>query len=238
MASSTSNTVETTTKVPLLASASGTSGSSGASHALWRPQMQTFLMRQGIEERDYAEEIPEWTALSRMASESARSDREHAIAVLLGKAKSIMMKQEEKSDEEAAARKQVANMIALSRKAYGFLFSALPVELRPLVADVPQGYAYGIWSFLEKRFRNTEQDTVMSLWQRLMTLDQEVDETHDIYKARVDSVMELLANAKQQVPPGLYASLLLWRLQPRYATAVLTLKTSDRLSVKDTSAID
>jgi hypothetical protein len=94
---------------------------------------------------------------------------------------------------------------------------------------VPQGYAYGIWSFLEKRFRNTEQDTVMSLWQRLMTLDQEVDETHDIYKARVDSVMELLANAKQQVPPGLYASLLLWRLQPRYATAVLTLKTSDRL---------
>jgi hypothetical protein len=232
MASSSTSSVDA--KVPLLASASGTSGSSGVPHALWRPQMQTFLMRQGIEERDYAEEIADWAALTWKAGESARLDREHAIAVLLGKVKPV--KQEEKSPEEADAKKQVASMIALSRKAFGFLYSALPVELRPLVADVPQGYAYGIWSFLERKFRNTEQDTVMALWQRLMTLEQEADEMHDIYKARVDSVMELLANAKQTVPAGMYASLLLWRLQPRYATAVLTLKTSDRL--KDTTAID
>jgi transposase InsO family protein len=229
-----SSTVSVDAKVPLLASASGTSGSSGVSHALWRPQMQTFLMRQGIEERDYAEEIPQWAALSKLAGESARVDRENAIAVILGQAKPV--KQEALSVEEAAARKQVATMIGLSRKAYGYLYSALPAELRPLVADVPQGYAYGIWSFLEKKFRNTEQDTIMSLWQRLTLVQQEPDETHDVYKARVDSVLELLSNAKQTVPAGLYASLMLWRLQPRYTTAVLTLKTSDRL--KDPSAID
>jgi hypothetical protein len=97
------STASVDAKVPLLASASGTSGSSGVPHALWRPQMQTFLMRQGIEERDYAEEIAEWAALSRLASESARTDREHAIAVMLGKAKPV--KQEALSDEEVAAKK-------------------------------------------------------------------------------------------------------------------------------------
>ena len=126
--------------------------------------------------------------------------------------------------------------IGRSRKAFGFLFAALPADLRQLVADVPQGYAFGIWSFLEKKFRNTEQDSVMALWERLTTVSAEPDETFDAYKARVDSVTELLTHAKQTVPPGLYASLLLWRLQPRYATAVLTLKTGDRL--KDPATID
>ena len=102
-------------------------------------------------------------------------------------------------------------------------------ELRQLIADVPQGYAFGIWSFLEKKFRNTEQDTVMSLWTRFVRLAQEADETFDVYKARVDSVLELLTHAKQTPPAELYAALLLWNLQPRYATAVLTLKTSERL---------
>ena len=140
------------------------------------------------------------------------------------------------TDHQQKAKKRVADLIGRSRKAYGFLFAALPTDVRQLVADVPQGYAFGIWSFLEKKFRNTEQDSVMALWERLSTLSQEAEESFDTYKARVDSVIELLANAKQTPPPGLYASLLLWRLQPRYATAVLTLKTGDRL--KDVAAID
>ena len=104
------------------------------------------------------------------------------------------------------------------------------------MADVPQGYAFGVWSFLEKRFRSTEQDSVMALWERLTTMRQDASETHDVYKARIDSVVELLQHAQQKVAPGLYTSLLLWRLQPRYHTAVLTLKTGDRL--KDPEAID
>jgi hypothetical protein len=234
MASSASTSVDA--KVPLLASTGG--GGSGATHALWRPQMQTFLMRHGIEERDYAREIAQWKALAAAVQTDAEADEQEAIALVLGAASSAMppVKRQAHTPEEAKARKNIADLISRSRKAFGYLYSALPVELRPLVADVPQGYAYGIWSFLEKRYRNTEQDSVMALWERITTIAQEPDETHDVYKARVDSVAELLAHAKQTLPPGLYASLLLWRLQPTYSTAVLTLKTSDR--VKDPATID
>jgi hypothetical protein len=140
------------------------------------------------------------------------------------------------TDEQKAAKKEVSELIARSRKAYGFLYAALPTDLRQLIADVPQGYAYGVWSFLEKKFRNTEQDTVMVLWERYVSLRQETDETFDVYKARVDSVVELLTHAKQSPPAELYATLLLWRLLPHYATAVLTLKTSERL--KDVAKIE
>ena len=90
--------------------------------------------------------------------------------------------------QKKAAKQRVADLIGRSRKVF---YSALPVDLRPLVADVPQGYAYGIWSFLEKKFRNTEQDSVMALWGRITTVTQELDETYDVYKARVDSIVEL-----------------------------------------------
>jgi hypothetical protein len=222
-------------KAPQLASASGTG--SGMPHALWRPQMQTFLMQHSIEERDYAREIAKWRELDAAVQAAAEAAEEEAIAFMLGE--SLMVKQES-DDKDATAQKKakqrVADLICRSRKAFGYLYSALPADLRQLVADVPQGYAYGIWSFLEKKFRNTEQDSVMALWERITTVTQEADETYDVYKARVDSVVELLTNAKQTLPAGLYASLLLWRLQPRYATAVLTLKTGDKL--KDPATID
>ena len=227
-------------KVPQLASASGSGA--GVPHALWRPQMQTFLMRQGIEERDYAREITQWRQLSTVVQMDAESEEQDAIDIILGGASASSasaqppMKKEVPTPEQVKAKKHVADLISRSRKAYGYLYGALPVDLRPLVADVPQGYAYGIWSFLEKKFRNTEQDSIMALWERITTVSQEAEETYDVYKARVDSIIELLAHAKQALPPGLYASLLLWRLQPRYATAVLTLKTSDRL--KDPAVIE
>ena len=206
-------------------------------HALWRPQMITFLMRQGIDNDEYQEEIPDWTALAQLASDSKRQNRLYLVAKALGRNPEAPFKEESKKDDMTdEERKAITNMINMSKKAYGYLYAALPAELRPLVADVPQGYAYGIWSFLEKKFRSTELDSVMQLWTELTRLEQESEETHDIYKARVDSVVELLKNAQKTVDPGLYASLLLWRLQPSYATAVLTLKTSERL--KDPDKID
>ena len=69
-------------KVPRLASASGSG--SGAPHALWRPQMQTFLMRQGVEERDYAKEIPHWRVLSAAVQADAEAEEQEAFALLLG----------------------------------------------------------------------------------------------------------------------------------------------------------
>ena len=192
-------------------------------------------MRHGIEERDYAREITQWRALAAAVEARAEADEQDAIALVLGNALAPV-KAEAQTAEEAKAKQRVSELIGRSRKAFGFLYAALPVDLRPLVADVPQGYAFGIWSFLEKRFRSTEQDSVMALWERLTTMRQEADETHDVYKARVDSVVELLKHAQQAVAPGLYTSLLLWRLQPRYSTAVLTLKTSEHL--KDPAAVD
>lgn len=233
---------DATSRVPRLVAATG---GGGMPHAVWRPQMQTFLMQHGIEESDYAQEIPLWREIVTAVGDDAQTRRTAAIAAVLGVAASSNAasstsspnpKAQQLTEEQKAAKKEVSELIARSRKAYGFLYAALPTELRQLIADVPQGYAYGVWSFLEKKFRNTEQDTVMVLWERYVSLHQEKDETFDVYKARVDSVVELLTHAKQLPPAELYATLLLWRLLPHYATAVLTLKTSERL--KDVAKIE
>jgi len=241
-------------RVPQLASASGIGG--GLPHSVWRPLAQTFLMQHGIEERDYAREIPNWVALDQAASAVAEAEELAAITRVLSlkavaksghtmktetseeehKASGELAEAHQKSSEDIKAEKRVAELIGRSRKAFGYLFAALPADLRQLVADVPQGYAFGIWSFLERKFRSTEQDSVMALWERITSLRPTEDETFEEYKARVDSVAELLKNASMTLDPGLYASILLWRLHPRYNPVVLALKTGDKL--KDPKAID
>ena len=233
----------TETKIPRLASAS--SAQSGLPHALWRPQMQTFLMRQGIEDRDYSEPFPEWKAVVDAINADEKAEEQAAIAEMLGRSSAaaastttLAAANNAKTAEQVKRKQRVVDAVARVRKAYAILYAALPADLRTLVADVPQGYAYGVWSFLEKKFRSTEQDSVMALWERLTTMRQDAssDESFEEYKARIDSVKELLESAKQAINSGLYASLLLWRLRPQYHTAVLTLKTSDRL--QDTDKID
>ena len=82
MASSISSSATTIdARVPLLASASG--GGGGTAYSMWRPQMTTFLMRHGIETRDYSREIVEWKRLSAAAQASAEAE-ESAIAIVLG----------------------------------------------------------------------------------------------------------------------------------------------------------
>jgi len=204
----------------------------------------TFLMRHNIEERDYNREIPEWSRLVAAAQISAEAEEENAIALILGSplkttsayGDSSSVKHEAPTSAQMEAKKKVAEMIGRSKKAYGFLFAALPTDHRQLVAEVPQGYAYGIWSFLEKKYRNTEQDSVLALWEEFTSMRPESDETFNVYKARVDSVVELLTHARQSVPRPLYTAIMIWRLQSKYATAVLALKTGDRL--KDLSNVD
>jgi hypothetical protein len=207
-------------------------------------------MRQQLAEKDYMRPIPRWKeAVAAVEAQDASSD-DIAMDTLLGRVSSSSTsgptltlsessgsssKKTETSDAEAStekakAEKRIADLIARSRKAFGILHAAIPHDLRLLVADIPHGYAFGIWSFLEKKFRNTEQDSVMALWERLTTVSQDRDETFDVYKARVDSVVELLTHAKQTIPPGLYTSILVWKLQPSYATAVLTLKTNEKMN--------
>jgi hypothetical protein len=242
MSSSSNNAPIVDARAPRLATSSGDGG--GSTYVLWRPQMMTFLMRHNIEERDYNREISEWSRLVTAAQISAEAEEENAIALVLGSPLKTMsvygdsssMKHEVPTSAQMEAKKKVAEMIGRSKKAYGFLFAALPTDHRQLVAEVPQGYAYGIWSFLEKKYRNTEQDSVLALWEEFTSMRPESDETFDVYKARVDSVVELLTHARQSVPRPLYTAIMIWRLQSKYATAVLALKTGDRL--KDLSNVD
>jgi hypothetical protein len=212
--------------------------------------MRTFLMRQGVKESDYAVEIAQWAALVQRVEDGECADDRDAIAIVLGVApekvaspstvaNSSGVKTESggkssHAEPTVAASKRVAELIGRSRKAFGYLYAALPVELCQLVADVPQGYAFGIWSFLEKRYRNTEQDSVAALWASFTPLAQETDEDFITYKARVDSVVELLTHAKQLVPPGLYASIVTLKLQPRYTQVVLALQTAGKLTDSET----
>ena len=203
-------------------------------------------MRLGIQDRDYSDPFPEWTAVVESITRDEIEEEQAAIDEMLGRAPSSAAAASSgkgPTAEQQKRKQRVIDAVARVRKAYAILYSALPSDLRALVADVPQGYAYGIWSYLEKKFRSTEQDNVMALWEQLTSVRQETnndaggdDENFAEYKARVDSVVELLKNAKQTVSSGLYASLLLWRLRPQYGTAVLTLKTGDRL--QDTDKID
>ena len=128
---------------------------------------------------------PAWRQIVAAVDEDEGERTADAIALLLGgkqqqSASSPPIKKEALTAEQIAAKKEVSELIARSRKAYGFLFTALPADLRQLIADVPQGYAFGVWDFLEKKFRSTEQDTVMSLWERYVSLRQDREETFDV----------------------------------------------------------
>src|SRR5438552_597563 len=133
MASASSN--DPHARVPRLASSS--SGGGGLPHAVWRPQMQTFLMRQGIEERDYTREIPQWKTLSAAVQADAEAEEQAAIAELLGAGKAASsgpaVKKEALTAEQQRAQKRVAELISRTRKACGYLYAALPSDLRLLV---------------------------------------------------------------------------------------------------------
>ena len=208
-------------------------------YSAWRPQMENTLLRAGVAKRDYAEEQADWAALACAVDNWSREDEKASIAYALGR------KKDAKSGNDAAAssdrvseekaRRGAMEAVARGRKAFALLYQALPEDLRKLVAGVPQGYAYGLWSWLETRYQNTEQDSIGDLWEEFTQLEQEEDETFDAYKARVDRTHLLLDNAKEKPSPGLYAHRLLRKLRPNYNAAVLALNASGRL--KDASKI-
>jgi hypothetical protein len=225
----------------------GTAGSLGLAvvpklvpnrYAEWRPQMETALMRAGIVARDYRVENPDWAELTAAVDEWTQSDERASINFALGRGtgSSSTSKGAGPSAAEKEMRRGATEAVARTKRAYALLHQALPEDLRRLVEQVPQGYAYGIWSWLEKRFQSTEQDNVGDLWEEFTSLSMEEDEFFDVYKARVDRVFGLLVHAKDKPSPGLYAHRLLWKLTPIYRPAVLALKASGKL--KDAAKID
>lgn len=202
--------------------------------------MENALMRAGVALRDYREARADWLTLVAAVEGWARADEDVSIALALG-GPSSSAKAAQSAEKEA--RRGAVEAVARGKRAYALLYVALPDALRSLVAHVPQGYAFGLWSWLEQRFQSTEQDSIGDLWEQFTSLVQrsgdtgdDSDESFDVYKARVDHVYGLLAHAKDKPSAGLYAHRLLWKLSPRYAPAVLALKASGKL--KDASAID
>lgn len=139
------------------------------------------------------------------------------------------------STEAKEARKLVGATVERSRRIYGLIYAALPEELRPQVAHLPQGWAHGLWQWLQAKFQSTEEDSVGELLGRWTSLRQEEGESFDAYRARVNQLRTLLEAAKEKPSSRMYAYMLLDRLQPRYKPAVLALKAGGQL--KDAEAV-
>ena len=212
------------------------------SYSAWRPVMENVLMRAGILARDYKVENKDWAALVAAVDRWAMDDESASIAHVLGRTSTSSSSTTSTtastttSTPAKEARRGAEEVVARTKKAYSMLFAALPEELRRLVAHVSQGDAYGLWSWLERRFQNTEQDNIGDLWDKFTGLSQESEQTFDEYKASVDHVYGLLAHAKDKPSAGLYAHRVLWKLSHRYNAAVLALKASGKL--KDADKID
>ena len=132
------------------------------------------------------------------------------------------------------ARALVSAGVERSRKVYGILYSSLPDDLRAQVAHIAQGWAYGLWEWLEKKFQSTEEDNVGALLAQWTVLQQEEEESFDAYRARVNRLYALLEQAKEKQSARMFSFMLLDRLQPRYKQAVLALKASGQLKDADT----
>ena len=130
----------------------------------------------------------------------------------------------------------MSSTVERSRRVFGAIYSALPDELKAQSAHIAQGWAYGLWHWLETKFQSTEEDSVGELLGKWSSLRQEEAESFDSYRARVNKDHALLVHAKEKPSDRMYLHTLLDRLQPRYKAAVLALKTSDKL--KDASKID
>ena len=210
-------------------------------YSAWRPQMENTLMRAGIATRDYAVGCADWAALASAVDNWAHTEEQASIAYALTGVNSAAVAAAAASSKgasgpsaselasEAKARRGAMEAVARMRKAFALLYQALADELRVLVAGVPQGYAYGLWSWLESRYQSTEQDSIGDLWEEFTQLEQEEEESFDAYKARVDRTNLLLDNAKDKPSAGLYAHRLLRKLRPNYNAAVLALNASGRL---------
>jgi hypothetical protein len=80
------------------------------------------------------------------------------------------------SAERKAARELITEQVKRSRRVYGVLYSSLPDDLRAQAAHIGQGFAYGLWHWLEQKFQGTEQDRVGELFSQWTSLRQDENE--------------------------------------------------------------
>ena len=205
-------------------------------YAVWRPEMETYMMRAGLETRDYKVAIPHWTEIVKLVEADAIDEEQAAIDALLTGTKrepdakaSGSMSSPSPPVVSNAHRKLAAAKVARAKKAYGLIYQSLAQDLRDLIGDIPQGYAFGLWSLLEERFQSKKDDNITEIWQRFIGFSQESGEPFDAYMARVEKVHALLDAAGQKPASGLRKTILLYRLLPMYDAARLALQASKQL---------
>ena len=198
----------------------------------WRVAMQAYMMRAALD-GSYDRPIPKWVELDALTKQWAVDEEQAAIDECLAKpdgaASSSSASAADSMKNKEQSRKKIRAIVERSQRAYGVLLQALPDDLRALIMNIPRGYAYGIWEFLERRYRNTDVDNVWELFGRWHELRMADNELFDQYKARVDQVYELLTHAKQQPTAEYYSYVLLEKLQPSYKQVVLALKAGSQL---------
>lgn len=139
--------------------------------------------------------------------------------------------------DEQEARKTITELVENSARVFGAIYEALPAEWRPEIETaVRNGFAHGLWMWLEEKFQSTEQDRIGELLTQWIGMKQGEQESVEAYRARVDRLHALLTTAKEKPTARAYSLVMTERLQPRYAPAVLALTAAGTL--KDADRID
>jgi hypothetical protein len=231
----------------------------GIGFGVWRDAMHVFLQRagaEGIHSKVMLESS--WLVMVRSAEEWADDELAGAFALITsgssmstssnsttmlddgssvknGLDETSVLGIKKLSDEMKAARKLVTATVERSRKVFGIIYTSLPDDLRSQIAHIANGFAYGLWHWLETKFQSTEEDSVAELFSQWSNMRQDDGESFDAYRARVNKLRDLLKQAKEEPSARMYGHVMLDRLQPRYTQAVLALKAGGQM--KDASAV-
>jgi transposase InsO family protein len=231
-------------------------GNGGLGYAAWRTNMDVYLLRNGAENIHSVSMLEsKWMEMSRRSATWQQEALDEAMALVLGDANNSSSDSSSSSSSTAGAasakteisvlsdavkagRKVVSSTVERSRRVFGVLYSALPDDLKAQAGHIAQGWAYGLWHWLETKFQSTEEDSVGELLGQWSALRQDDSESFDSYRARVNKLHALLVHAKEKPSVRMYSHTLLDRLQPRYKAAVLALKASGQLKDADKIAWD
>ena len=227
--------------------------STAGSYAAWKPDMEVYLERIGADSvhkramtddswRRLALQVQSWSdeALALALAAIGELDSAHSDATPSASASATQQASGgvQVSAEQKEQRRLVTALVDRSRRIFGVIWASLPEELRAQAAHVPQGFASGLWQWLQQKFLNTEQDSVGELLAQWVALRQEENESFDAYRARVNQLKSLLEHAKEPQSARMCVFTLLDKLQPRYNQAVLALKAGGQLKEADKIAWD
>jgi hypothetical protein len=148
----------------------------GVGYAMWKPQMNVHLQRIGAEgiHTTVMSEL-QWLDISARSAAWHNEQLTAALALVskvdgVGDASSSSSSTSSSSSssssssaggpatvtqptaEVKAARVIVSQTVERSRRVFGVIYSVLPDELRPQVEHIAQGWAYGLWHWLETKF--------------------------------------------------------------------------------------